>query len=143
MQEASHYELEALRGELSSTVRKATVAVEAREAAEERARMAESARMEAEAARNDADRLRREAQVGTVLVLLSPLPPPSGHRVGVALPPPPLLLSCSHWIRPMLRLMTWAGGGLRHIWAARTGTGTHITPLAQVPTWRLRHRYPQ
>lgn len=56
-------ELDALRGELAATVRKAMAAVSAKEAAEARTAQAETARQEAETARNEADRLRREAEV--------------------------------------------------------------------------------
>ena len=63
-QEASTAELETLRSELASTVRKAAAAVEAREAAERRAAASDAARIAAENLRNEADRLRRDAQVG-------------------------------------------------------------------------------
>lgn len=63
-QVAETAELEAVRTELASTVRKAMAAVAAKEAAEARAAAAEAARQEAEAARNEADRQRREAEVG-------------------------------------------------------------------------------
>jgi hypothetical protein len=62
-QDTETAELEILRSELATTVRKAILAVQGKEAADVRASLAEAGRREAETSRNEADRLRREAEV--------------------------------------------------------------------------------